>query len=426
MIHGAPQKLYRRCARSKHALAKLSRASDQLVSLQSDETPNRDTDFALSQIRVVFDELQNSADAVSGSADADLMSAFAADITKQIAIHLPLLGFIRRSSNVRNAFEFYGPIVLLARQLLGNETRFIHSSEWDYSPFTYPKLYKHLEDFVLIGLPASESSNALILPLCGHELGHHVWGKKNIHNDFTRRIVSAVIDQIIARRDEFERHFPVARGADKEKLLSDIVLFATWAPARDWALRQAEEVFCDFMGVRIFGESFLYAYEYLVAPELGSNRTPVYPSSFDRAKFLEEAARSRGVSVPADYAKQFRRETFRGTQRQRLLLSIADEVVGSTVADLANAAWTFCANVGVPELSSSDSAFKAIKLCLPPETARLSEVMNGAWRANLDESLWAEQPKRKKNKSRILNDVVLKALEVMEANELWERGPDAT
>ena len=84
------------------------------------------------------------------------MSAVAADITKQIAIHLPLLGFIRRSSNVRNAFEFYGPIVLLARQLLGRETRFIHSSEWDYSPFTYPKLYENLKDFVLIGLPTSE------------------------------------------------------------------------------------------------------------------------------------------------------------------------------------------------------------------------------------------------------------------------------
>ena len=117
----------------RHALAKLARASNQLDSLQSDETPNRDTDFALSQIRVVFDKLQEQAGPVERSADADLMSAFAADVTKAIAIHLPLLGFIRRSSNVRNAFEFYGPIVLLARQLLGEETRFMHSSEWDYS-----------------------------------------------------------------------------------------------------------------------------------------------------------------------------------------------------------------------------------------------------------------------------------------------------
>lgn len=410
----------------RHALAKLNLAFNQLVSLQSDETPNPDTDFALSQISAVFQKLQNQADAVEGSADAGLMSAVAADITKQIVIHLPLLGFIRRSSNVRNAFEFYGPIVLLARQLLGRETRFIHSSEWDYSPFTYPKLYEHLKDFVLIGLPASESSNALLLPLCGHELGHHVWEKKNIHNNFTQRIVSAVVDQIVARRVTFEKHFPVARGADKKKLLSDIVLRAAWDPARVWALRQAEEVFCDYMGVRIFGESFLYAYEYLVAPELGFHRTPFYPSSYDRAMYLEETARSRGVPVPADYAKQFRSEAVRGTQRQRLLLSIADEVVRSTVADLADAAWTFCANVGVPELSPSDSSFEAIVLCLPPETPRLSEIMNGAWRANLDESLWTEQPKRKQNKSRILNDLVLKALEVIEANELWAREPDAT
>ncbi len=369
----------------RHALAKLARASNQLDSLQSDETPNRDTDFALSQIRVVFDKLQEQAGPVERSADADLMSAFAADVTKAIAIHLPLLGFIRRSSNVRNAFEFYGPILLLARQLLGEETRFMHSSEWDYSPFTYPTLYEHLEDFVLIGLPASESSNALILPLCGHELGHHVWGKKNIHKNFTQRITSAVVDQILARRDTFEKHFPVARGADKEKLLSDIELIATWAPARDWALRQAEEVFCDFLGVRIFGESFLYAYEYLVAPELGTRRTPLYPSSFDRAKYLEENGRSRGVPIPAGYARQFRSEAIRGTQRQRLLLSITDEVVGSTVADLADAAWNFCASAEVPELSPSDSALEAIKLCLPPENSRLSEIMNGAWRARVDD-----------------------------------------
>lgn len=410
----------------RHALAKLNHASNQLVSLQSDETPNRDTDFALSQIRGVFDKLQKQAGVVERSADAEIKLAFAADVTKAIAIHLPLLGFIRRSSNVRNAFEFYGPIVLLARQLLGKKTRFIHSSEWDYSPFTYPKLYEHLQDFVLIGLPASESSNALILPLCGHELGHHVWEKKNIRKDFTQRIAGAVVDRILARRDLFEKNFPVARGADKKKLLSDIDLIVTWAPARDWALRQAEEVFCDFMGVRIFGESFLYAYEYLVAPELGVRRTPLYPSSFDRAKYLEETARSHKVLVPADFAKQFREEAIRGTQRQRMLLSIADEAVRSSVADLADAAWTFCAKVGVPELSPSDSSFEAIALCLPPENSRLSEIMNGAWRANLDESLWNEQPKRKANKSRILNNLILKALEVIEANELWARENDAT
>lgn len=410
----------------QHALAKLARASNQLDSLQSDETPNPDTDFALSQIHVVFDNLQELAGLVERSADANLMSAFAADVSKAISIHLPLLGFIRRSSQVRNAFEFYGPIVLLARKLLGKETRFMHSSEWNYSPFTYPTLYKHLEDFVLIGLPASESSNALILPLCGHELGHHVWGKKDIHKNFTQRIASAVVDQIVARRDTFEKLFPVARGADRKKLLSDIELLATWAPARDWALRQAEEVFCDFVGVRIFGESFLYAYEYLVAPELGSRRTPLYPSSLDRANYLEKTARSHGVPVPADYVKQFRSEAVRGTQRHRLLLSIADEVIGEIVDDLAEAAWNFCDGVEVPKLSESDSAFKAITMCLPPENTRLSQIMNGAWRANLDETLWTKQPKRKKNKSRILNNLVLKAIEVIEANELWARKPDAT
>ena len=90
---------------------------------------------------------------------------------------MDVLGLILRSTNVRNAFEFYNPLRILLTDLIGSEAGLILSSEWDYSPFTYPPVIEELPDFVLLGLPATESSNVLIIPAAGHEFGHSVWVK---------------------------------------------------------------------------------------------------------------------------------------------------------------------------------------------------------------------------------------------------------
>ena len=51
--------------------------------------------------------------------------------------YVPLLGLILRSTNTRNAFEAYAPLLRLARKILGKDTKLIISSEWDYSPYVY-------------------------------------------------------------------------------------------------------------------------------------------------------------------------------------------------------------------------------------------------------------------------------------------------
>jgi hypothetical protein len=93
-------------------------------------------------------------------------------------VAMPLAGFLVRSTNVRNAFELYRPLLRLARDLLEptvtpdqRRTRLVLSSEWEYSPLSYSEL-PDLPGVVLIGLPAPESSNPLLVPLAGHELGH--------------------------------------------------------------------------------------------------------------------------------------------------------------------------------------------------------------------------------------------------------------
>ena len=88
---------------------------------------------------------------------SDLVSSNACKISlTDIYLYLPIIGFILHSTDVKNAFETYGPLLRLFRKLLQENAKLILSSEWDHSPFVYPQL-PILPDFVLIGLPAQES-----------------------------------------------------------------------------------------------------------------------------------------------------------------------------------------------------------------------------------------------------------------------------
>ena len=118
---------------------------------------------------------------------------------KKLQTYLPLLGFILRSTNVRNAFEAYPPLLRLARRLLGADTQLILSSEWDFIPVIYHSI-RALPKYVLIGFPAPESSNPLLIPLAGHELGHSVWKSPEnqpIRESFDEKINNGIVHEII-------------------------------------------------------------------------------------------------------------------------------------------------------------------------------------------------------------------------------------
>ena len=104
---------------------------------------------------------------------------------------LPVLGFVLRSTNVRTAFEIHGPLLRLTREFLGADTRLLVSSEWEYSPYTYSPL-PDFADFVLIGFPASESANPLVVPLAGHELGHSLWSSKRLQTDVSSAVTTSI------------------------------------------------------------------------------------------------------------------------------------------------------------------------------------------------------------------------------------------
>src|SRR5438046_2477974 len=75
-----------------------------------------------------------------GISDPKIIKAECHRALQGIDTVLPILGLIVRSTDIRNAFEIYGPIRQLAKVLVAGEKdskpRFIWSSGWDYVPMT--------------------------------------------------------------------------------------------------------------------------------------------------------------------------------------------------------------------------------------------------------------------------------------------------
>src|SRR5439155_22334513 len=145
-----------------------------------------DSKAALDQLRTLFERKLQRLEAFAPGSDLSIISQECRVTLLALYQYLPLLGFILRSTNVRNAFEAFGPFLRLAGDVLEpgiersqRKTKLLLSSEWDYSPFTYPTI-PDLPKFLFIGLPAPESANPLLIPLAGHELGHAVWSRYSL------------------------------------------------------------------------------------------------------------------------------------------------------------------------------------------------------------------------------------------------------
>lgn len=140
---------------------------DEITKLEASDFPYPHSKQALLSIERVFEEFLGHLEKLDKDSDPQTIRAACVAEVSGLFDYLPILGFILRSTNTRNAFETYGPVLRLCQKILGPNTKLLISSEWEYSPFTYTRV-THLPNFVLIGLPAHESSNPLLLPLAGH------------------------------------------------------------------------------------------------------------------------------------------------------------------------------------------------------------------------------------------------------------------
>ena len=393
---------------------------NEIDQLKQSEFPYAHPRDALDLLEKRFRHHLNLLQRIPSTAPASVIHNQCSVSLYDLHIFTPILGFILRSTNVRNAFEVYDPLLRLARTILVADTKLILSSEWEYSPYVYRSM-THMRGFVLIGLPAPESSNPLLIPLAGHELGHSAWETWRLSSGFELGIENAVLKEITTKRwKDYHALYPQYTKAD----LSRDHLFTplTWMPAYTWALLQIEEIFCDFFGLRLFSESYLHAFEYLISPGTPGQRSVRYPNITSRVSHLTKAAQEMKVVISPQFESSFMPETEPPEPSTKLLVSIADTVSTSLVPDLIELAKKFATDRSVPERDEEEVSkiSDEIRHRVAPTSSSqsLTDILNAGWECFLDKELWKEVKQiGDENRYRVLQDIILKSMEVSEVQE---------
>lgn len=389
-------------------------------SLTSADFPHEHSRDALNRLRSIFETGLARLDSLSPTTDERAVRALCAAELRKVFELLPLVGFTHRSTEVRNAFEVHRPFLRIVQAILGPQSGLVISSEWGYSPFTFlPPTSYGLADIVMIGIPAPESQNALILPLAGHELGHNVWAKRELERRYGPIVENALVSHILQSKwREFSECFA---DVTKENI-TDIVGQQSWKIAWSWAMRQCEELFCDFLGMALFAESFLHAYSYLLAPGLPEDRDEEYPGSKQRAAHQAKVASRWDIALPPQFVDRFENEDAPIDKTHRLLLALADDVTAEMVDGLAREAHNIVQTAS--DGRTPPGELERIADCYgkgvpAQQIAGIAAAVNAAWSFFLSGmSPWRtrypgvfEKPERPLT---MLSDLVFKTIEVHE------------
>jgi len=407
----------------KYACARIESVLDSIRQLKASEFPYKDSNDALCRIEKSFQDTIQHLSATDS--DPDYINQLCAISLRHLFIYIPILGFILRSTNVRNAFEIFGPLRKIARKALGPKVKLLLSSEWTYSPMIYHEILALL-GFVLIGLPASESSNPLLVPLCGHELGHAVWARKKIEleNIIKSRFYENVREHITENWQHYTELFP---SVDKPEQLSTNIFASTtlWQTVLLLS-KQAEECFCDFIGLKIYGTAFLHAFAYLCSPCLSSPRAITYPKLMKRVYYLVKAAKKYQFEVPKSYENMFEnRPEPQLASMDKLRLSISDYMLDKITDDMIAKAGDIISETNIPRPSNEERKriCKRFELVVPASQCKsLTDILNSAWQAYHDPDLWKKIPDVLERKNQILKDLVLKNIEIFEFEQILNGG----
>lgn len=398
---------------------KLLAVVDQIEKLRSSDFPYEEPRAALLLLEQLYKNDLARLNTIDASTDLGVRQQVCAHANMRIAKYYHVLGFIIRSTNVRNAFEIYDPLLNMCRVIYGPAAKLIVSSEWMFSPFTYPAVTDDLPDLMFIGLPSTEAGNSLIVPLAGHELGHSVWRKSNptrhkFVNDLNLRLQNLLASAYEQNWADFQKTFKTAEP--KEKLLTDLFLRSIWTQSYRLAWRQVEELFCDVIGLRLFGESFLYSFIYLIAPSLG-DRVPYYPTLAARVSALTAACGQFGVASPANFASYFSDSSKRMPPADEFVLKMADDASNGIMPEIISAVTGHIssAQVTLPSDSERDRIVKHFCALSPAsEIQSMGDIVNAGWHIRLDWSAWDKFNFKAEVRHDVLNDLVFKTMEVME------------
>ena len=406
----------------RNTLRKLGAVRTVIEQILIDDFPYLHGREALEAIDELFESRQLAIEATDPAADRAVVNRLCQAAQETISLYLPLVGFVLRSTNIRNAFELYGPLLGVAQAALGKDAHLVVSSEWEFSPYTLIPPSIGGTAFVLIGLPASESENALVTPLAGHELGHSVWAVEALESKYGALIETEVENAIRGPRwAEFIKEFPQVGTRGK---ISDLIGRQIWEPAWTWCTQQLEELFCDAIGILVFAESYLHAFSYLLAPSIQLERSVHYPSIKDRVEFMQRVFDDLGFPRIKDYGLCFDDDQVVGTSAKKVLLSVSD----TARLALENKVWEEAKKIhstwNFPAHSNSeiDEICKSFEVITPATRATsVANIVNAGWRTYLNGfKPWKEYEVAKNNPKKcesILNDLILKSAEVLEIQQ---------
>ncbi len=331
---------------------------------------------------------------------------------------LPTLGFILRSTNVRNAFELYDPILLMCRKFFGQNICLILSSEWDFSPLTYPVASK-LDNYVFIGMPVSEAGNALIIPLVGHEVAHSIWRNKKLSLKIEQEVKDQVMQEIKYNESEFKKIFG---EFDAKTFMNELFFIEEIKTSTKMSIRQCEEEFCDLFGCRIFGDSYLDAFEYLLAPGFGQ-REVQYLDLSDRANILITASKEWEFSDRPNYTLNFNKnpppKSIQSNNQDTLLLKVSDSVTKHMSQKLMGLVVDICNenNIPLPNKNLSKKVLEDFYSGVPSDKAKnYADIVNAGWEAMKLNEFWNDRPELMEYKLENLSQLIFKSIEVAEYN----------
>jgi hypothetical protein len=407
----------------RFARQKIKQICAEIGRVRASDFHHPDIKWCLADIEAIFAERLQELDGVPPDTAFDVRRGLCSDINVDVGRFHNILGIILRSTNARNSFEVFDPLLRVAKRLLGSGTTLVLSSEWEFSPFMDPSVVDELPNCVFVGLPAMESSNALIVPLAGHELGHSAWTKYGISSEIRTSKERALASYFARRGEDFKR----CEAETPRDLGPDIVM-------RDWGALplvymewQCEEIFCDFIGLSIFREGYLHAFEYLAAPNIGPTDLRLYPSMEMRSRYLRYGARRLGFAMSRRYLDGFEERVAAGLEDEEgFLIEASQGACRSLVPQLLRLATGICARAGLtlPSTAAARHACERFRYGIPAEGMRhLADVINAGWLAYLDDEFWEDRPRWRERKFELLNELILKSLNVM---ELEARTSDAT
>jgi hypothetical protein len=386
---------------------------------------------ALEKLRGLFAGLGKKLDRAYALKDAASEKQIASLINVKVYETLPILGFILRSTNVRNAFEVLDPLQVVADSILQGRPQLLLSSEWDYVPFAYPQSLEDLRSFVLIGLPATEAASALLLPLAGHELGHAVWRNRGIGGGAHATLQFRCENSYKSQMEEFKKYFP---EYDPDDLVYKELLPEAIGLSVEYAVFQAEELFCDMFSYAIFGASYLHAFAYILAPGFGRMPGSRYPSHKTRISVLASIASKEGAKLPAIGSLSFSDETPRGNPRERFVLRVAEENVQEVIGGLWDRVLALLNEGKVlrPSEKMSEKHSEQFKLGIPAHEPRcLGDIVNAGWTCYSRMQSYVSEDENERDKEQdnlyenvdALNEILLKTIEVLEFNNRTGNGP---